>query len=192
MRDQDENRMSSELSDAIELLREAPAVRPEWRDELLRRANANARTREDYATPVRAMRRVSLSVPWAVAAGVVCALIGASATILLRHEPRPSNIVAEQHIAASEGVMLPVRFSLHAPQAGRVSIVGDFNDWNPTTLPMRRSADGRVWEVEVRLPLGRYNYAFFVDGRLAPDPGAPSTADDDFGTPSSVLMVRGS
>jgi hypothetical protein len=49
-----------------------------------------------------------------------------------------------------------------------------------------------MWEVEVRLPLGRYNYAFLVDGRLARDPGAPSTTDDGFGTPNSVLMVQGS
>ena len=79
-----------------------------------------------------------------------------------------------------------------APNAARVSIVGDFNHWNPTTLPMKRSADGRLWEVEVRLPLGRYSYAFMIDGRIAADPSAPSGAGDDFGTPNSVLMVRGS
>jgi len=73
-----------------------------------------------------------------------------------------------------------------------VSIVGDFNQWNPTTLPMRRSADGRSWEVEVRLPLGRYSYAFLIDGKISPDPGAPQGAGDDFGAPNSVLMVRGS
>lgn len=186
MRDQDDETMSSELSDAIELLREKPIVRREWRDELLRRAS------ESTAAPTRSMRRVSLTMPWAIAAGIVCALIGASATLLVHREPTAVSVVAEQPVAPASGAMLPVRFSLNAPNAARVTIVGDFNDWNPTTLPMRRSADGRVWEVEVRLPLGRYNYAFMVDGRLARDPVAPSTADDDFGTPNSVLMVRGS
>jgi hypothetical protein len=182
MRDDDD--VNGELADAIMLLRQAPPVRPEWRDELLRQAASPA-------TPATPARRVSLSVPWALAAGLACALVGAGAMTLLRRDAKPDAVVAAQP-AATETVLLPVRFSLNAPNAARVSIVGDFNDWNPTTLPMRRSADGRVWEVEVRLPLGRYNYAFMVDGRLAPDPDAPSTADDDFGTPNSVLMVRGS
>jgi hypothetical protein len=191
MRDQNDETMSGELSDAIELLREKPAVRPEWRDELLRRAVAAESTR---ARPTARTSRVSLSLPWAIAAGIVCALVGAGATMLVdRRAPgAPPAIVAQQHVATADAVMLPVRFSLSAPNAARVSIVGDFNDWNPATLPMRRSADGRLWEVEVRLPLGRYNYAFMVDGQLARDPDAPSTAHDDFGAPNSVLMVRGS
>jgi hypothetical protein len=198
MRDQDDETMSDELVDAIELLREPAAVRPEWRAELLRRARESSADVSVAAAP-RA-RRVSLSVPSAIAAGIVCALLGASAMFMYRRGPQATAVVAQQTPSASatvaanvaNTVMLPVRFSLNAPNAGRVTIVGDFNDWNPTTLPMRRSADGRVWEVEVRLPLGRYNYAFLVDGRLARDPRAPSTADDDFGTPNSVLMVNGS
>ncbi|HEY4306765.1 MAG TPA: isoamylase early set domain-containing protein [Gemmatimonadaceae bacterium] len=187
MRDQDEDTVRGELAAAIRVLREAPVVRGEWREELLRRASV------PRTSAPRVMRRVSLSMPWALAAGIVCALLGAGMTMLLRHDPQPASIVAERPVAvAPPAVMLPVRFSLDAPRAARVTIVGDFNDWNPTTLPMRRAADGRVWEVEVRLPFGRYNYAFMVDGHLARDPGAPSTADDDFGKPSSVLMVRGS
>ena len=193
MRDQDDDPMTGELADAIELLREKPVVRTEWRAELLRRANEQSADDVSIARPSPRLRRVSLSLPLAIAAGIVCALVGAGATLMLR-QPAPATTVATATApsTAPSAVMLPVRFSLDAPNAARVTIVGDFNDWNPTTLPMRRSADGRIWEVEVRLPLGRYNYAFLVDGRLARDPQAPSTADDDFGTANSVLMVRGS
>jgi hypothetical protein len=185
MRDDNQNdTMPSDLAEAIDLLRETPPVRREWRSELLRRAEAQTAT-----TPVR---RLSLSVPWALAAGLACALAGAGAVTLLRTSRAPAPIASTEQTAVAGTVMLPVRFSLNAPNAAQVSIVGDFNDWNPTTLPMRRSADGRVWEVEVRLPLGRYTYSFMVDGRLARDPEAPSTTDDGFGTPNSVLMVRGS
>jgi hypothetical protein len=31
-----------------------------------------------------------------------------------------------------------------------------------------------------------------VDGRLARDPAAPQDVSDDYGSPNSVLMVRGS
>jgi 1,4-alpha-glucan branching enzyme len=88
--------------------------------------------------------------------------------------------------------MLPVRFSIVAPNAAHVTIVGDFNQWNPSALPLKRSANGRLWEVEVRLPLGVYTYAFMIDGHLAPDPTAPRSVADDYGAPNSVLMVRGS
>ncbi|HEY7394374.1 MAG TPA: hypothetical protein VH559_06000, partial [Gemmatimonadaceae bacterium] len=64
--------------------------------------------------------------------------------------------------------------------------------WNPTTLPMRRSANGTTWEVEIGLPPGRYTYAFVVDGHIARDPAAAESAHDDFGAPSSVLLVKGS
>jgi 1,4-alpha-glucan branching enzyme len=84
---------------------------------------------------------------------------------------------------------LTVRFDLVAPSASRVAIVGDFNQWNAESLPMRRSADGSRWEIEVRLPPGRYTYGFVVDGKLMRDPRAPESASDDFGIPNSVRMV---
>jgi len=60
MRDQNDEPISDELSDAIALLREKPVVRPEWRNELLRRADAAVST---DVQPVARTSRVSLSVP---------------------------------------------------------------------------------------------------------------------------------
>jgi len=80
----------------------------------------------------------------------------------------------------------PVRFSLEAP-AHRVALVGDFNDWDPAAQPLRRR-DG-AWSVTLRLPPGRYRYAFVVDDDLwYNDPGHP-VAQDEFGTPTSVITV---
>jgi hypothetical protein len=59
-------------------------------------------------------------------------------------------------------------------------------------MPLRHSADGKSWEIEIPLPPGRYVYSFIVDGKLSRDPGAPQVRDDDFGSPNSVLMVKGS
>lgn len=80
----------------------------------------------------------------------------------------------------------PVRFSL-AASAGQVSLVGDFNNWDPAAQPLRRR-DG-AWSVTLHLPPGRYRYAFVVDGDLwYNDPGHP-VAQDEFGTPTSVITV---
>ena len=178
MPNRESDRLPETLARAVDLLRQEEAPRAEWRAELLRRA----------ATKRRSARRVTLTVPWAIAAGVLCALLGGAAAIgVVRHD-----VGAPRTQVAARGAPLPVTFSVVAPNAASVSIVGDFNRWNPASLPMHRSADGRTWQVEVRLPLGLYAYAFMIDGRLAPDPAAPHAAADDFGTPNSMLVVRGS
>lgn len=54
-----------------------------------------------------------------------------------------------------------VRFSVWAPHAQKVSVVGDFNDWNPETHPMERAEDGEIWKRYIPdLPEGTlYKYA---------------------------------
>ena len=95
-------------------------------------------------------------------------------------------------VAGAPGAAGPhVRFMLVAPVAARVSIVGDFNRWDPRATPMRRLEDGRTWIVDVPLAAGRHVYSFVVDGGLTVDPAAPRAAEDDFGVPSSVVMVPG-
>ena len=92
--------------------------------------------------------------------------------------------------AAAVGDVRMVQFVLVAPGASRVSLVGDFNDWNPEAMPLRRSARDGAWTAEVPLAAGRHIYAFVVDGRdWVPDPNAPLTPGDDFGAPNSVIMV---
>jgi len=80
----------------------------------------------------------------------------------------------------------PIRFVLDAP-AEAVALVGDFNDWDTSALPLARH-DG-AWSVTLRLPPGRYRYAFVVDGsHWFSDPAHPA-APDEFGTPTSVITV---
>jgi hypothetical protein len=84
-----------------------------------------------------------------------------------------------------------LQFVLVAPQAASVSLVGDFNDWDPARSPMQ-TAHGGVWATVVPLAPGRYRYAFLVNGvEWRADPGAPAAKDDEFGTPSSVVTVGG-
>jgi hypothetical protein len=54
---------------------------------------------------------------------------------------------------------------------------------------MRRATDGRAWLLDVPLVPGRHVYSFVVDGDLTADPAAPRAGDDDFGVPSSVVLV---
>ena len=188
MRDDKSDRLPPALDRAVRLLREQEDVSPAWRGSVLRAvASDGAPRRSRYAG-----RRV-VSLPAAVAAAIVCAIVSSGTTMaVLRRSMTPAVIApSPQSRVAAADVLLPVHFSLVAPAAASVSIVGDFNHWSPTALPMKRSADGRTWEIDLTLPEGHYNYAFMIDGHIARAPAAPQTGGDDYGVPNSVLMVSG-
>lgn len=86
-----------------------------------------------------------------------------------------------------------VQFVVTVPSALSVSLVGDFNDWDPGSTQLQSGAGG-VWSVTVPLRPGRYQYAFVVDGtRWVADPAAPpAVSADDFGSPNSVVTVGAS
>jgi hypothetical protein len=171
------------LVDSISRLREEPEIRSEWLASVL---DAAAAQRIDDAEPVSMPHRWSFRPSVAIAAGLAFAVAGAGlARVMLHDRVEPRVPVANLAGRAT------TRFALVAPNAVTVTLVGDFNGWNPTALPMRRSSNGETWEVEIGLAPGRYNYSFVVDGRLARDPSAAEAARDDFGVPSSVLLVKG-
>lgn len=85
-----------------------------------------------------------------------------------------------------------VIFSLKAPQAQEVFLVGDFNQWNATVEPMNRVDDH--FEVTLFLVAGEYRYQFVVDGKTIDDPDnlpkAKPAAGMHGGSPL-VLVERG-
>ena len=182
---EDDDRVPRDLQRAVEALRETPEVRPEWLDSI---ASLAAADRIAAVGTHRSKHRWSFDPLVAIAAGIACLAVGAGGMyVALDRHGAPS--VAVSSVAANVAAA-PVRFTLVAPSAVKVQLVGDFNSWNPVALPMRRGRDGSTWEVEVGLAPGRYTYAFVVDGRVARDPSAAQAASDDFGVPSSVLLVK--
>jgi hypothetical protein len=94
--------------------------------------------------------------------------------------------------ASAEAGTAPVTFVLRAPGATRVSVVGDFNNWDANATPMAHSGSGDLWVLSVRLPRGVHMYSFVLDGsEWRPDPSAPLAADGSFGGHNSVIVVDG-
>jgi 5'-AMP-activated protein kinase regulatory beta subunit len=83
-----------------------------------------------------------------------------------------------------------VDFSLNAPQAQEVLLVGDFNQWNPKTHPMKKDQDGN-WMKTVIIPPGEYEYRFLVDGEWRDDPQNDRLCPNCFGTQNNFLVVPG-
>ena len=170
--------LSPRLAHAVTLLRDEPEVPARWRDDLVRRA-AGTHPRRRWARGAAAV----------LAAGLCAAVVlgrgrGASREVDGRSLDEGGAIAAVAPLGAAS-----VRFTLDAPHAAHVALVGDFDGWNKAGVPMSRARDGRTWTVDVRLPPGRHAFAFSVDGGLRVDPRAPRAGDDDFGTPSSVVVV---
>ncbi len=88
----------------------------------------------------------------------------------------------------NEGIA--VTLSLNLPDAQHVRVVGSFNDWHTRGYEMHREEGTESWTLTVRLPKGRYEYAFVVDdGKIIPDPSAGFYQDDGFGHRNAVLIV---
>ncbi len=87
-----------------------------------------------------------------------------------------------------------VKFVFVAPQAAKVSVVGDFNGWDATKTPMVRAPNSGLWTVTLPLTTGRHLYSFVVDGTSwSADPNAPIAPGAGFGHANSVKIVgRGS
>jgi chromosome partitioning protein len=83
----------------------------------------------------------------------------------------------------SEGVM----FTIEAPDAERVQLAGDFNNW--TLHGNEMEAMGGVWKKVVKLPPGRYRYRYVVDGRWQNDPLNAAVEPSPYGGDDSVLVM---
>jgi len=130
-------------------------------------------------------REQRLSALGALAAAAVVAAVA------LQLRPGEADSAATPPAAVGAGARR-VQFALVAPGASAVSLVGDFNGWNAAATPLRPTEEGGVWTVEVPLDAGHYTYSFVVDGTLwMRDPAAPAAPGDDFGRPSSVILVQG-
>jgi hypothetical protein len=81
-----------------------------------------------------------------------------------------------------------VRFSFFLPDAERVAIVGDWNDWDEALGELARTGDGH-FEGTFPVEPGRHVYHLVVDGEPQRPPGAGRYARDDFGGENAVLEV---
>lgn len=68
-----------------------------------------------------------------------------------------------------------------------VAVAGEMNDWVPGKTPLRLK-DG-IWQTDLLLFPGRYQYKLVVDGKWILDPGNPESVDNNVGGFNSVLRV---
>ena len=82
-----------------------------------------------------------------------------------------------------------VPFEFVAPDAQKVVLAGDFNNWDRKTSPMKKDKKG-VWKATVSLKPGRYEYRFLVDGNWVNDPACCDCVPNEFGSQNCVKIVE--
>jgi 1,4-alpha-glucan branching enzyme len=80
------------------------------------------------------------------------------------------------------------RFSIQAPAAISVQLVGDFTDWQKQPIHLHKG-DHDVWSTEVPLKPGVYHYRFMVDGTWRDDPECTLRVENPFGSTNAVREV---
>ncbi len=80
--------------------------------------------------------------------------------------------------------------------AQNVYVAGSFNDWNPNSTRLKKTAKG--WALSIILPKGNYEYKFIADGQWMTDPGNPhsSVTDDNHNSfmsvaPNHIFVLKG-
>lgn len=78
---------------------------------------------------------------------------------------------------------------LLAPQARSVFLAGSFNQWNPSSHPLKKDREG-IWKISLPLDPGQYEYRFFVDGEWQNDSNCSSFIKNPFGTLNCLKIVE--
>ena len=79
-----------------------------------------------------------------------------------------------------------VEFTLAAPEAHRVEIMGDFTDWSPVSMEQRR----KVWWVRLAATPGLHRLNVRYDGGPWQAPPVTRVLRDEFGQESGELLVE--
>ena len=79
-------------------------------------------------------------------------------------------------------------FTIKAPSAHSVQLVGDFTQWQQSPISMHNGTPGG-WHAEVELAPGPHQYRFLVDGEWVDDPECTVRVPNPFGSQDCVCKV---
>ena len=81
-----------------------------------------------------------------------------------------------------------VKFSITAPQAHEVALLGDFTDWEKAPVALKKQSSGE-WAATLSLSPGEYQYRLRVDGQWQDDPTCAAHVPNSFGSQNCVRQV---
>jgi chromosome partitioning protein len=79
-------------------------------------------------------------------------------------------------------------FSLFAPEAKEVYVLGDFNNWK-LDEQSRMEQDNGTWKKRLGLTSGKYHYRFVIDGKWTEDANNPVKEINPYGSMDSLIEI---
>ena len=96
-----------------------------------------------------------------------------------------------KYTPARGGNAVKITFALPATDVEQpVSVLGDFNDWDPFANPLKKRSNG-TFSASVEVPAGqtlRFKY-LASDGNWFCDPDADTVVHDEYATVDSLVVV---
>lgn len=71
----------------------------------------------------------------------------------------------------------------------QVYLVGDFNNWDEGSHPLKKRDDGR-WFIGLKLPPGEYEFKYKVGAQWYNDYAADNYVQNVWGSDNSVVIVK--
>ena len=71
----------------------------------------------------------------------------------------------------------------------QVYLVGDFNNWDEESHPLRQGSDG-MWFIELKLAPGQYEFKYKVGNQWYNDYAAHNYVQNAWGSDNSVVIVK--
>jgi len=102
-------------------------------------------------------------------------------------------VVGQRNSEVFESMKAPEKlteqvFSITAPGASSVALVGDFTHWQEKPVALKPVGSAQ-WKVSVPLAPGTYHYRFLVDGEWRDDPESTLRVPNPFGSQNAVRKV---
>lgn len=92
-------------------------------------------------------------------------------------------------VEARNADVVVTEFALHAPTAGSVYVLGDFNNWQKSDSNMLTKLETGEWSAHFTLGKGKYRYKFLVDDEWHNDPQNPKVEANVFGGADSIIEL---
>jgi len=93
------------------------------------------------------------------------------------------------HVSWRKTVRGAIEFRIYRPKASFISLVGDFNNWNPEDDILAKGQDG-IWRLRKRLFPGLYRYKYVIDGEWLPDMYNSKSGSDNTGAICSIIEIK--
>ncbi|MCB1049292.1 MAG: glycogen-binding domain-containing protein [Acidobacteria bacterium] len=100
---------------------------------------------------------------------------------------KPKAATAEKKVEKKPATQ-KVSIQFRAEPGSKVAVAGNFNGWNPREFYLTEGEQG-LFQIELELVPGEYEYKMVVNGKWQADPAAESWIPNPFGSLNSVLKV---